>query len=364
MKKNILSTLILLFGSVGVYATSTDIIIKGNISNIPSKKVYLTDAFRWDVFIDSSDYNGHSFFFRLDSKKFSPFQASIGFKNKAGKFQQLLFAYSNPIIVNNSKITGITSFMLDKGITTLSGDANTSIRLPHNAQNESFEKSQSLQFLLKGLDKQSRIKKLDLIASYIKKYPYSYFLLASIYNYRSFYSKEELKYLLSLFDQDIKQSNQAIAFNKYIFIISCTTCVIPNAVVEDDKKITTKLNYSSSKITMLIFWASWCMPCRKEIPSLKTLHNKYASLGLQMFSISIDTDNSAWKKALQTEKMVWPQYIIPQPRLEDTKSEFNFIAIPTIIFVDNRGTELKRFTGFDERNISEYNNLINTKLKN
>lgn len=351
-----------------LHASSSDIILKGEIINIPSKKVYLTDAYRWDVLIDSSDYNGKFFSFVLDSKKYSPFQASISYKNKSGRLQQLIFTFSSPIIVNSSKSIGITSFMLDEGITKLKGDAKNGnstalIPLPVNSQNQAFEKCQNLNFSSRGLSKENRIENIGILASYIKRYPYSYYLLASLYNYRAFYKKDELISMLSLFDQNVHQSNLAVEFNKYIFILSCNNCVLPNIAVEDDKKVQSSLKYTGSRINMLIFWASWCAPCRKEIPLLKILYQKYSSLGLKMYSISIDNDINSWNKALKIEKMSWPQYIIPYTNIEKIKSEFNFIAIPLIIFVDKQGFELKRFTGFDEKNITEYHNLIISKLK-
>lgn len=366
MKTNLAIVFLLMLGCTELYASPTDIILKGEIINIPSQKVYLTDAYRWDVFLDSADYNGKSFLFHLDSKKYSPFQASICFKNKTGKIQQLMFVFSSPILVNGSRSTATTSLMLDLGVTNIKGDANvnTSILLPHNAQNQAFEKCQGINFSLRGLNKQNRTEEVNLLVSKIKEYPNSYYLLASLYNYRTSYTKEELLRISSFFDQKIKQSDLAIAFNHYMFTLSCNNCALPNLLVEDDKKTHLNIKYNSGKINMLIFWASWCMPCRKEIPTLKILHKKYASLGLKMFSISIDTDNDVWRKALKIEKMAWPQYIIPQPGIEKTKSEFNFIAIPTVFFVDKSGFELKRFTGFDEKHISEYYNLINSKLGN
>ena len=53
------------------------------------------------------------------------------------------------------------------------------------------------------------------------------------------------------------------------------------------------------KYILLDFWASWCNPCRKEIPNLKKLYKEYADKGFQIISISIDKKKADWEKALK-----------------------------------------------------------------
>ena len=60
------------------------------------------------------------------------------------------------------------------------------------------------------------------------------------------------------------------------------------------------------------FWASWCGPCRGEIPHLKEAYAKYADKGVAFFSVSIDKSDAAWKKALVEENMPWEQVCAPQ----------------------------------------------------
>jgi len=64
-----------------------------------------------------------------------------------------------------------------------------------------------------------------------------------------------------------------------------------------------KLFDTSSKLNMIIIWASWCGPCIQEIPALKQLNEIYASKGLSMTTVSIDDAINLWREALQQEKM-------------------------------------------------------------
>ena len=72
--------------------------------------------------------------------------------------------------------------------------------------------------------------------------------------------------------------------------------------------------------TLIEFWASWCNPCRVEIPHMRNTYNKYHPKGLNIVSISIDSDPKNWHQAMEEEKMPWGQLI------DNTKATFELIT--------------------------------------
>lgn len=62
---------------------------------------------------------------------------------------------------------------------------------------------------------------------------------------------------------------------------------------------------AKNEFTILEFWASWCGPCRGEVPNLKKAYEKYKSKGLEIYSVSIDAKEAQWLKALKDENMPW-----------------------------------------------------------
>jgi thiol-disulfide isomerase/thioredoxin len=95
---------------------------------------------------------------------------------------------------------------------------------------------------------------------------------------------------------------------------------------------------------MINFWATWCGPCRREIPVMIKLYAEYQPLGFEIIAISVDEE--------RTRNQVVPfidQYKIPWVVLYQDKivsSEFNLGAgIPTTLFFDAEGNETGRFVG-------------------
>ncbi|MBO4417674.1 MAG: TlpA family protein disulfide reductase [Bacteroidales bacterium] len=91
------------------------------------------------------------------------------------------------------------------------------------------------------------------------------------------------------------------------------------------------------KILLIDFWASWCGPCRGEVPNLKECYAKYKDKGVEFLSVSVDKSEDAWRKALEEEGMEWPQALAPKAGAA-VMDLYQFSGIPFILLLDQEGT--------------------------
>jgi len=92
--------------------------------------------------------------------------------------------------------------------------------------------------------------------------------------------------------------------------------------------------------TLVVFWASWCAPCRKEIPALKELYNQYQKRGFSIISISVDQNINAWKKAVKEEKMPWTNVANLPDDQNSIMDHFGIKAVPSLFLLDDAGSIL------------------------
>ena len=96
------------------------------------------------------------------------------------------------------------------------------------------------------------------------------------------------------------------------------------------------------KVTVIDFWASWCGPCRQEMPFMMQMYDKLHSKGLGIIGISLDNDKDAWVKGTEALGFTWPQMSDLKGWENEIAQHFQVTSIPHTIVVDQKGTILRR----------------------
>jgi thiol-disulfide isomerase/thioredoxin len=118
------------------------------------------------------------------------------------------------------------------------------------------------------------------------------------------------------------------------------------------------------KVAVVNFWATWCGPCRREIPELVKLHKEYQSRGVEMIGLTTEDPNASAEKVRKfmqdfqiDYRIGWASDQVAAPLMQ------GHTAIPQIFVISPDARILKRFIGFSPAYASELKQVLEDALK-
>ena len=119
---------------------------------------------------------------------------------------------------------------------------------------------------------------------------------------------------------------------------------MPELAFEDDKERKRALSEFRGKVVLLNIWATWCVPCREEMPALDRLQQKRGGPGFEVLALSIDSGGAAAVRRFFDEIWICSLAIYVDPAMRATSS-LQVVGVPTTLLVDRQGRELGRHAG-------------------
>ena len=109
------------------------------------------------------------------------------------------------------------------------------------------------------------------------------------------------------------------------------------------------------QVLLINFWATWCAPCREEMPALDRLQQKFKAKGLTVIGIAIDSDKTVVQQFLNTTKTKFPILHDSEMRSHDA---FKVYSYPTTFLVDRKGIIRQYWIGSQEWDGEAFDKLL------
>ena len=159
-------------------------------------------------------------------------------------------------------------------------------------------------------------------------------------------NKKIIKFSIFLFCfsifSSISQTNENIPLNN--MVINEIPKPISSLIFEDFSGNEINLNQYNGKLVIINFWATWCAPCKKEMPSLDKLYQAKNFKNLQVFAVNMEQPNPLKTKKFFTDLNIKKLEIFFDNNLNFVK-EFKLRGVPTTVLINKKGEEFARIVG-------------------
>jgi peroxiredoxin len=114
------------------------------------------------------------------------------------------------------------------------------------------------------------------------------------------------------------------------------------------------------QVVMLNFWASWCGPCRQEMPLLESIYKKYHRLGFTLIGVNVEPDSNAANEWLKQTPVSFP---ILYDKESKVSKMYDVAGMPSTVIIDRAGKVRVLHRGYKPGDENEYLDSIRTLVR-
>ena len=153
-----------------------------------------------------------------------------------------------------------------------------------------------------------------------------------------YFNTQKIDTLYNLLDSPVQSGVlESIKYQKMRSVLT-PGVFFPEMILTDTTNQLLDISSLKGKIVFLNVWASWCVPCRAEIPELIRLYEKYKNKGFIIIGISLDDDKTKWLKAIAKDVQPWNQYCeLKTWRNNSMLNKWGITGIPYNFLIDRQG---------------------------
>jgi peroxiredoxin len=116
-----------------------------------------------------------------------------------------------------------------------------------------------------------------------------------------------------------------------------------------------KLSEQRGTVILLNFWASWCGPCRTEMPLLDDLYQEYRDYGFTVLGVNLDENRDQADRLLDKIPVTFPVLFDPQ---NSTSETYGVDAMPTTVLIDRNGVVRHHHRGYKDGYMDKYEDQV------
>jgi len=143
-------------------------------------------------------------------------------------------------------------------------------------------------------------------------------------------------------------------------LVGASASVAPGFSLSSRTGDKVSLEQLKGQVVMLNFWASWCGPCRAEMPLLEQMYKRYSPLGFTLVGVNVDADSKDAEKWLAATPVTFPVLFDKESKVSQL---YDVDAMPSSVFIDRKGNVRYLHRGYKAGDESEYLNQIRALLK-
>jgi len=134
----------------------------------------------------------------------------------------------------------------------------------------------------------------------------------------------------------------------------------PNFTLESRDGKPLSLAQYKGQVVMLNFWASWCVPCKQEMPLLDSIQKKYSKLGFTLIGVNVEPDSQAANAVLQKIPVSFPIVYDTESKVSEA---YQVSGMPSTVIIDRKGQVRMLHKGYKPGDENEYLDSIRTLIR-
>ena len=143
-------------------------------------------------------------------------------------------------------------------------------------------------------------------------------------------------------------------------LVGASSSIAPPFTLPSRSGDNVSLDQLKGQVVMLNFWASWCGPCRQEMPLLDQMHKRYSALGFTLLGVNVEANTKDAERWLTETPVSFPVLFDKDSKVSKL---YEVSAMPSTVFIDRKGNVRYLHRGYKPGDESEYLNQIRALLK-